>query len=122
MVSPPQSARRMEGLLVRSGGAPLLLHRERQHRVPHHHLARDSPRVRPRTRPSVRRTRYPIPELLRREDERGEREGRLDRKSTRLNSSHRCISYAVFCLKKKKRLERDVINTHHAMTEPSERR
>src|SRR5437879_8595073 len=24
----------------------------------------------------------------------------LDRKSTRLNSSHRCISYAVFCLKK----------------------
>src|SRR5437762_9880968 len=28
--------------------------------------------------------------------------GALDRKSTRLNSSHRCISYAVFCLKKKK--------------------
>src|SRR5437879_10079627 len=27
-----------------------------------------------------------------------------DRKSTRLNSSHRCISYAVFCLKKKKQL------------------
>src|SRR5437762_11410773 len=26
---------------------------------------------------------------------------KLDRKSTRLNSSHRCISYAVFCLKKK---------------------
>src|SRR5437764_4870426 len=26
-----------------------------------------------------------------------------DRKSTRLNSSHRCISYAVFCLKKKTR-------------------
>src|SRR5437879_63697 len=25
---------------------------------------------------------------------------RIDRKSTRLNSSHRCISYAVFCLKK----------------------
>src|SRR5437762_4180823 len=25
----------------------------------------------------------------------------LDRKSTRLNSSHRCTSYAVFCLKKK---------------------
>src|SRR3712207_9235185 len=33
-----------------------------------------------------------------------EREGRdLDRKSTRLNSSHANISYAVFCLKKKKR-------------------
>src|SRR3712207_8883260 len=28
---------------------------------------------------------------------------RLDRKSTRLNSSHANISYAVFCLKKKKR-------------------
>src|SRR5690554_7131151 len=28
----------------------------------------------------------------------------LDRKSTRLNSSHVRISYAVFCLKKKKRL------------------
>src|SRR5437867_4588036 len=27
-----------------------------------------------------------------------------DRKSTRLNSSHRTISYAVFCLKKKKKL------------------
>src|SRR5437764_6261201 len=26
-----------------------------------------------------------------------------DRKSTRLNSSHRCISYAVFCLKKQQR-------------------
>src|SRR5437879_9534279 len=29
-----------------------------------------------------------------------------DRKSTRLNSSHRCISYAVFCLKKKKNIGR----------------
>src|SRR5207248_10650569 len=28
---------------------------------------------------------------------------RRDRKSTRLNSSHRTISYAVFCLKKKKK-------------------
>src|SRR3712207_9244451 len=32
----------------------------------------------------------------------GSRQG-LDRKSTRLNSSHANISYAVFCLKKKKR-------------------
>src|SRR5258708_22072828 len=30
------------------------------------------------------------------------RRRRLDRKSTRLNSSHQIISYAVFCLKKKK--------------------
>src|SRR5258708_31770706 len=28
---------------------------------------------------------------------------RVDRKSTRLNSSHQIISYAVFCLKKKKK-------------------
>src|SRR5437867_8516183 len=28
----------------------------------------------------------------------------IDRKSTRLNSSHRTISYAVFCLKKKKNI------------------
>src|SRR5437879_765220 len=31
------------------------------------------------------------------------RSSEQDRKSTRLNSSHRCISYAVFCLKKKKK-------------------
>src|SRR5947208_12191952 len=31
----------------------------------------------------------------------------LDRKSTRLNSSHQIISYAVFCLKKKKTKEAD---------------
>src|SRR5207249_7185269 len=32
-----------------------------------------------------------------------QRINRLDRKSTRLNSSHVSISYAVFCLKKKKK-------------------
>src|SRR2546421_4504465 len=32
---------------------------------------------------------------------------RTDRKSTRLNSSHDQISYAVFCLKKKKKHEQD---------------
>src|SRR3712207_7225915 len=32
----------------------------------------------------------------------GSRRRRIDRKSTRLNSSHANISYAVFCLKKKK--------------------
>src|SRR3712207_7369720 len=33
--------------------------------------------------------------------------GRGDRKSTRLNSSHANISYAVFCLKKKKKINTD---------------
>src|SRR5437899_4130212 len=38
-----------------------------------------------------------------------------DRKSTRLNSSHLGISYAVFCLKKKNFLQkwREVQNRHH---------
>src|SRR5256885_12529730 len=40
------------------------------------------------------------------EPEERERE-QPDRKSTRLNSSHLVISYAVFCLKKKKRLSHD---------------
>src|SRR5258708_17118873 len=33
---------------------------------------------------------------------------KLDRKSTRLNSSHQIISYAVFCLKKKKKKSKKV--------------
>src|SRR5688500_19422997 len=36
--------------------------------------------------------------------------GRLDRKSTRLNSSHLVISYAVFCLKKKRTLEMYIVH------------
>src|SRR5437870_10612552 len=36
---------------------------------------------------------------------------KADRKSTRLNSSHVAISYAVFCLKKK--------NLHHHLTPPA---
>src|SRR5438477_12924773 len=34
-----------------------------------------------------------------------------DRKSTRLNSSHMSISYAVFCLKKKKKKKNKKLNT-----------
>src|SRR5437899_8927313 len=40
--------------------------------------------------------------MLRAEEAHGLRLAALDRKSTRLNSSHLGISYAVFCLKKKK--------------------
>src|SRR2546427_3422903 len=36
-----------------------------------------------------------------------------DRKSTRLNSSHSQISYAVFCLKKKKKLQLASRHVHH---------
>src|SRR3712207_7706941 len=42
---------------------------------------------------------------------RGDASG-LDRKSTRLNSSHANISYAVFCLKKKKKNKCNVIISH----------
>src|SRR5438067_9603132 len=49
--------------------------------------------------------RDPGAELRHRRNQRGDLRGRgarVDRKSTRLNSSHVSISYAVFCLKKKK--------------------
>src|SRR2546430_4253038 len=46
--------------------------------------------------PSVRRL-----DVLDRHRAMGDRRGNGDRKSTRLNSSHSQISYAVFCLKKK---------------------
>src|SRR5258708_23993461 len=45
----------------------------------------------------------------------------IDRKSTRLNSSHQIISYAVFCLKKKKRtlnrkLDRACFRVSHSIS------
>src|SRR2546430_4441323 len=43
----------------------------------------------------------------------------IDRKSTRLNSSHSQISYAVFCLKKKKRRENVARNAVITETEPA---
>src|SRR4051812_49467904 len=43
-----------------------------------------------------------VSRAFRREGVTAETEVLLDRKSTRLNSSHMSISYAVFCLKKKK--------------------
>src|SRR5690625_6630463 len=47
---------------------------------------------------------------------------RLDRKSTRLNSSHVAISYAVFCVKKKKRRKQcartDAAKSQCAGTQP----
>src|SRR5207253_7724051 len=60
-----------------------------------------------------RSTLFPYTTLFRSHHARAERDaqaaepedqgsGRQDRKSTRLNSSHVAISYAVFCLKKKK--------------------
>src|SRR2546430_8284112 len=45
----------------------------------------------------------PIPDTDRTVSRRSEPSSCADRKSTRLNSSHSQISYAVFCLKKKKK-------------------
>src|SRR5258707_13355636 len=56
---------------------------------------------------ALRRPRHPQVEGLARRDGR-------DRKSTRLNSSHANISYAVFCLKKKK-------NYQHCDRPPADR-
>src|SRR5689334_23652255 len=56
-----------------------------------------------------RRERIPERRIARRRAEvRGEGRGYQDRKSTRLNSSHSSISYAVFCLKKKKNEKKEV--------------
>src|SRR3989442_6315654 len=45
-----------------------------------------------------------------------ERRPPLDRKSTRLNSSHVRISYAVFCLKKKNTRQNHIYSTHQYST------
>src|SRR5256885_12218076 len=44
-----------------------------------------------------------------------------DRKSTRLNSSHLVISYAVFCLKKKKDVGLTFDLAHHTLQRPAGR-
>src|SRR3712207_7782414 len=49
----------------------------------------------------------------RRARDRLEAERALDRKSTRLNSSHANISYAVFCLKKKKHKNNKIRNLRY---------
>src|SRR5688572_31086666 len=41
----------------------------------------------------------------------------LDRKSTRLNSSHSQISYAVFCLKKKNKNKQIIISLMHSLAQ-----
>src|SRR2546426_6377253 len=54
-----------------------------------------------------RQTHLPLDLRLRIGDDHEEEHEVRDRKSTRLNSSHLVISYAVFCLKKKKKTEHD---------------
>src|SRR3712207_7822992 len=67
---------------------------------------------------SLRADEHPVPggKAGRRAEGRGERAGVVrpeDRKSTRLNSSHANISYAVFCLKKKNKTDVILIFVQH---------
>src|SRR5258708_10249492 len=84
---PPRSTLFPYTTLFRSVGNPLLVHRLVDARQNPHHLAAAGD--------------ADFAELPR------------DRKSTRLNSSHQIISYAVFCLKKKKRYRRPGGPCHH---------
>src|SRR5687768_18126852 len=87
---PPRSTLFPYTTLFRSlPGAVPAADRRCRRRVHHEAVLRDHPGV-GRGGRSHRRRRA-VPDLL------------VDRKSTRLNSSHGYISYAVFCLKKKKK-------------------
>src|SRR3712207_8504127 len=64
---------------------------------------RDARRPRPRQARGLGDGRQELRDRRRRRRPRRSRARDRDRKSTRLNSSHANISYAVFCLKKKKK-------------------
>src|SRR5256885_9526933 len=82
---------------------------------PYTTLFRSASRPRGSTRPKTSRRRK-LPKVL---DPIPVDAAIVDRKSTRLNSSHLVISYAVFCLKKKKNIE----NTpHHQSTQYTRQR
>src|SRR2546426_3504912 len=63
----------------------------------------------PRAAVPRRRTRWAGSKRTRDRRPRSSRAHGKDRKSTRLNSSHLVISYAVFCLKKKKKKENEQV-------------
>src|SRR5690625_6892372 len=88
----------------RPDGAPRTIHREPFERLPEREQYHDGGRL------------EPLPDRCRTND-RNRHQGidvempvhaQVDRKSTRLNSSHVAISYAVFCLKKKKQQHKEM--------------
>src|SRR2546430_7516923 len=93
---PPRSTLFPYTTLFRSAPAAAARH------PPEHSGARLSPRARARADVAV-----PDPQ---------------DRKSTRLNSSHSQISYAVFCLKKKKNTTSIQLRVQHAQSCTSQHR
>src|SRR5690606_40735675 len=70
------------------------------------YLVQPFPDRRRRERARVRYRRFDLDPIARLACRPHNADGMTDRKSTRLNSSHVKISYAVFCLKKKKRLHK----------------
>src|SRR5438034_5680072 len=73
--------------------------------VSRHHGAR-RPLAQPRVAAGDRARRQARPDRRAQRPDADLWAARPDRKSTRLNSSHTVISYAVFCLKKKKKLKK----------------
>src|SRR3712207_8501761 len=97
---PPRSTLFPYTTLFRSGGLPLGGHRPA---LPvHEQLPRRRPVAAAAGHP---RTRDAAEQQVDRED------AAQDRKSTRLNSSHANISYAVFCLKKKKKTRSQIYSS-----------
>src|SRR2546430_13534734 len=89
---PPRSTLFPYTTLFRSRRSPEDAVQEREHRRVRAKSQREREHHAPgKARLAAQRTKRP-PEIIHR-----------DRKSTRLNSSHSQISYAVFCLKKKKK-------------------
>src|SRR5258708_8826828 len=77
-------------------------------RLDHHPVAEPEPRIGAVgvDDSAVDDGRIEVPGVQERRDQRRGGGLAVDRKSTRLNSSHQIISYAVFCLKKKKQCDR----------------
>src|SRR3712207_7787335 len=87
---PPRSTLFPYTTLFRSGGEQLCLPRQAGTRAHQGHVAREDVEQLRQLVEAAPAEEPPHP-------------GHPDRKSTRLNSSHANISYAVFCLKKKKK-------------------
>src|SRR5690349_23984179 len=79
------------------------LFRSQDRRADHHDELPGQRRAVRRQGRQVRHVAQPARAARARAQEQRRAQGRGDRKSTRLNSSHVEISYAVFCLKKKKK-------------------
>src|SRR2546427_8297876 len=109
LAQPQLERQHHEDALVQAGPADAAAARAVPRRAeltqPRRHLSAVEQLARPRRRGEQQVVQRHV-RLLR--DHHVERHGKADRKSTRLNSSHSQISYAVFCLKKKK------IKTGHA--------